>query len=183
MRERQRNVLNKIASAFASGYKHILLEAPTGFGKSPVAVAVALTLGSSYICTSTKDLQAQYARGFPYIKVAKGKNNLICAVKEDFIKNGTYKCGLCGSNYARECYHTKADYGPCMTNRDFSDDRCIYRTFEGNYKVSDKGTREEKVFIDYDTEANYRERHSQWLHLKNLREDRKYGGRVNILIS
>jgi ATP-dependent DNA helicase DinG len=173
MRERQRDVLSEISDAFASGYKYILLEAPTGFGKSPVAVAVALSLGSSYICTSTKDLQTQYSRDFPYIKVAKGNNNFICTVKEDFIKNDTYKCGSCVSNYARECYHTKADYGPCMTNRDFSDDRCIYRTFERNYKVSDKGTIEEKVFIDYDIETNYREKYSQWLHLKNLREDLK----------
>ena len=57
LRERQSYVLNEIATAFASDYKYVLLEAPTGFGKSPVAIAVALTLGSSYICTSTKDLQ------------------------------------------------------------------------------------------------------------------------------
>jgi Rad3-related DNA helicase len=56
---------------------------PTGFGKSPVAIAAALTLGTSYICTSTKDLQSQYARDFPFLKVAKGKNNFICAVKEE----------------------------------------------------------------------------------------------------
>jgi len=147
MRERQSHVLNEIATAFASGYKYILLEAPTGFGKSPVAVAIALTLGSSYICTATKDLQAQYSRDFPYIKVAKGKNNFICTVKEDFIKNGTYKCGSCVSNYARECYHTMSDYGPCMTNRDFSEDRCIYRTFPKDYKVSDKETKEEQIVL------------------------------------
>jgi ATP-dependent DNA helicase DinG len=80
MRERQSYVLNEIAAAFASGYKYILLEAPTGFGKSPVAIAVALTLDTSYICTSTKDLQTQYARDFPFLKVAKGKNNFTCAV-------------------------------------------------------------------------------------------------------
>ena len=97
-RESQSHVLNEIAAAFASGYKYIILEAPTGFGKSPVAIAVALTLGTSYICTSTKDLQTQYARDFPFVKVAKGKNNFTCAVKDDFIRNGTYKCGLCVSN-------------------------------------------------------------------------------------
>ncbi|MFZ0510421.1 MAG: hypothetical protein WAM14_02340 [Candidatus Nitrosopolaris sp.] len=73
-RERQSYVLNEIATAFASDYKYVLLEAPTGFGKSPVAIAVALTLGTSYICTSTKDLQTQYSRDFPFLKVAKGKN-------------------------------------------------------------------------------------------------------------
>ena len=105
--------------------------------------------------------------------MAKAKNNFICPVKEDFIKNGTYKCGSCVSNYARECYHTTAEHGPCMTNKDFRDSNCIYRTFERNYKVSEKGTRDEKVFIDYDIETHYREKYSQWLHPNNLREDLK----------
>ena len=68
-RESQSYALNEIATALASDYKYILLEAPTGFGKGAVAVATALTLGTSYICTSTKDLQTQYARDFPFVKV------------------------------------------------------------------------------------------------------------------
>ena len=78
LRERQSYVLNEIAAGFASGYKYIVLEAPTGFGKSPVAIAVGRTLGTSYICTSTKDLQTQYTRDFPFVKSAKGKNNFSC---------------------------------------------------------------------------------------------------------
>ena len=74
LREKQSFVLEEIDRAFASGYNHIIVEAPTGFGKSPVAVATALTLGSSYILTSTKNLQTQYARDFPFCRVAKGKN-------------------------------------------------------------------------------------------------------------
>ncbi|MGC1928134.1 MAG: hypothetical protein WA667_04115, partial [Candidatus Nitrosopolaris sp.] len=69
-RDRQSYVLNEIATAFASDYKYILLEAPTGFGKGAVAIATAMTLGTSYICTSTKDLQTQYARDFQFVKVA-----------------------------------------------------------------------------------------------------------------
>jgi len=142
-RERQSYVLNEIATAFASGYKYILLEAPTGFGKSPVAIATALTLGTSYICTSTKDLQTQYARDFPFLKVAKGKNNFICAVKEDFVRNGTYRCGSgCVSNNVNECYHTTADYGLCMNNEDFEGKGCKYRTFLKDYKITNKGTTE-----------------------------------------
>ena len=103
-------VLNQICDAFNSGYKHIVLEAPTGFGKSPVAITTAMTLGSSYICTSTKDLQTQYSRDFPYLKVAKGKNNFPCLVKQDFIRNGLYQCGICVSDNANECYHTSVEY-------------------------------------------------------------------------
>jgi len=160
LREKQSYVLNEIATGFASGYKYMLLEAPTGFGKSPVAIATALTLGTSYICTSTKDLQTQYARDFPFLKVAKGKNNFACAVKEDFVRNGTYRCGSgsCVSNNVNECYHTTADYGLCMSNEDFEGRDCKYRTFLKDYKINNKGTREEKVFIDSDIETYYQER-------------------------
>ncbi len=132
-RESQSHVLNEIANGFTSGYKYILLEAPTSFGKSPVAIAVGLTLGTSYICTSTKDLQSQYATDFPFLKVAKGKNNFICAVKEDFIRNGTYKCGLCISNEVKKCYHTTADFGPCMRRIRYEYDKYkeFYKAFGG----------------------------------------------------
>ena len=107
---------------FNSGYKYIILEDPTGFGKSPVAITIAMSLGSSEICyLRTKDLQTQYSRDFPYLKVAKGKNNFPCLVKEDFIKNRMYQCGICISDNANECYHTTVEYGPCMTNKSFQD--------------------------------------------------------------
>ena len=169
-RAKQTFVLNEISAAFASGYKHILLEAPTGFGKSPVAIAAAITLGSSYICTSTKDLQTQYSKDFSFVKVAKGKNNFSCAVKQDFIKNGTYKCGLCISNNVNECYHTTADYGPCVGNKEFEGCGCKYRTFLKDYKISNKGTREEKIVINNDAMHHYEKEYSQWLHIKNLKD-------------
>jgi ATP-dependent DNA helicase DinG len=173
LREQQSYALNEIATAFASGYKYIVLEAPTGFGKSPVAIAVALTLGTSYICTSTKDLQAQYARDFPFVRVAKGKNNFICAVKDDFMRNGTYKCGLCVSE-VKECYHTTADYGPCMRHESFKKRGCRYRTFLKHYRVNNKGTRQEEVFIDQHMTDCYQQEYSQWMHLKNLNEKREW---------
>jgi ATP-dependent DNA helicase DinG len=169
LRERQSYVLNEIASAFDSGYKYIILEAPTGFGKSPVAIAVALTLGSSYICTSTKDLQTQYARDFPFVRIAKGKNNFPCLVKDDFIKNDTYKCGLCVSNNVNECYHTTVDYGPCISNEFFKKSGCKYRTFPEDYTKINKGTMEEKVFIDDGTKNYYQKEYSEWSHLENLK--------------
>ena len=169
-RYNQITVLNQICAAFNSGYKYIILEAPTGFGKSPVAITIAMTLGSSYICTSTKDLQTQYSRDFPHLKVAKGKNNFACLVKEDFIKNGTYQCGICISDNANECYHTTVEYGPCMTNESFKDNGCKYRSFLKDYKVSNKGTKNEQVFIDEDSRNYYQKEYSEWLHLRNLKE-------------
>ena len=42
LRDKQSYVLKEIDAAFTSGYKHIVLEAPTGFGKSPVAIAASV---------------------------------------------------------------------------------------------------------------------------------------------
>jgi ATP-dependent DNA helicase DinG len=167
-RETQTHVLNEISEGFNSGYKHIILEAPTGFGKSPVAIAVALTMGTSYICTSTKDLQTQYSRDFPFLRVAKGANNFRCLVKDDFIRNNTYRCSACASDHVNECRHTSVEYGPCKTNESFQDHACKYRTFVKDYITSDKGTKFEQVHVDKPAEINYQKEFSQWLHLNNL---------------
>ncbi|HZE79019.1 MAG TPA: ATP-dependent DNA helicase [Nitrososphaeraceae archaeon] len=170
-RNNQERVLNEICAAFNSGYKYIILEAPTGFGKSPVAIAVAMTLGSSYICTATKDLQSQYSKDFPYFKVAKGKNNFPCLVKEDVIRNGTYRCGSCGTGeYMSECYHTTVEYGPCMTDESFKGSDCKYRTFAKDYKIINKGIKEEQIFIDDNSKHRYEKSYSEWPHLKSLKD-------------
>jgi len=169
-RYNQESVLSQVCTAFNSGYKYIILEAPTGFGKSPVAIATAMTLGSSYTCTSTKDLQTQYCRDFPYLQAAKGKNNFTCLVKEDFIRNNNYRCGICVSDNASECYHMTVEYGPCMTNESFRDGGCKYRSFLKDYKITNKGTKNEEVFIDEDGKNYYEKAYSQWLHTKNLKE-------------
>jgi ATP-dependent DNA helicase DinG len=182
-RQKQDHILKEICEAFNSGYKHIILEAPTGFGKSPLAVSFALTLGTSYICTSTKDLQTQYANDFSYLKVVKGKNNFPCLVKEDFVRDGKYRCKIClapvvprqSKSLATEdlsiieCKHTSVEYGPCMTDETFKDNGCRYRTFPKDYTVVKKGARDEAVFIPLANIKNYQKDYSHWLHLKNFK--------------
>jgi ATP-dependent DNA helicase DinG len=183
-RQRQKHILKEICDAFNSGYKRIILEAPTGFGKSPLAVSFALTLGSSYICTSTKELQSQYANDFSYLKVVKGKSNFPCLVKEDFLRDGKYRCKICLSHVVPHqikatekedpviitgCKHTTVEYGPCMTDEMFRDDGCKYRTFPKDYTVVKKGTKSESVFIPLVDIQNYQKDYSQWLHLKNFK--------------
>ena len=57
-----------------------------------------------------------------------------------------------------------------MTNESFKESGCKYRTFLKDYKISNKGTRNEQVFIDSDSKNYYQKSYSQWLHIKNLKE-------------
>ena len=134
IREKQKSVLGEIESAIKSGYKHIFLEAPTGFGKTPVAIALARYLGSSHICTATKDLQTQYRRDFPFVVEVKGRGNFPCIVKEDM--------GLDES----------CDYGPCVKDDTYD---CIYKTRLMDYRVKGEGTIHETVTLDPFAERKY----------------------------
>jgi ATP-dependent DNA helicase DinG len=95
IRPKQCQVLQEICHAFNSGYRIIVLEAPTGFGKSAVAMCAARTFGSSYTCSATKELQTQYVSDFPYLKSVRGMENFTCLVREDFASNENYRCGQC----------------------------------------------------------------------------------------
>jgi Rad3-related DNA helicase len=134
IREKQKNVLAEIESAINSGYKQIFLEAPTGFGKTPVAIALARYLGSSHICTATKDLQTQYRRDFPFVVEVKGRANFPCIVKEDM--------GLDES----------CDYGPCVKDDTYD---CIYKSRLMDYKLEGEGTIHEIVKLDPFAERRY----------------------------
>ncbi|MEO9319494.1 MAG: ATP-dependent DNA helicase [Nitrososphaera sp.] len=136
IRERQKEVLLGFESAIKSGFKHIFFEAPTGFGKSPVAIALALYMGNSHICTATKDLQSQYLRDFPFIFDVRGRSNFSCNVKEDM--------GL-----SETC-----EYGPCVRDDGYD---CSFKTRLADYRVLGSGTREEAVVIDKVAENRYRE--------------------------
>lgn len=134
IREKQKSVLADIESAIKSGYRQIFLEAPTGFGKTPVAIALARYLGSSHICTATKDLQTQYRRDFPFVVEVKGRGNFPCIVKEDM--------GLDES----------CDYGPCVKDDGYD---CAYKTRMMDYKIEGEGTIREIVKLDPFAERKY----------------------------
>jgi Rad3-related DNA helicase len=137
MRDKQQKTLEEIEQALKSGFKYIFLEAPAGFGKSPVAIALARYLGSSHICTATKDLQAQYSRDFPFIKEVKGKSNFICIIKDEMGLDET------------------CNYGPCLKDDGYD---CIYKTKLGDYKVQGEGTKYETVELDHFAEKKYIDR-------------------------
>ena len=134
MRDKQQKILEEIEQAIKSGFKYIFLEAPAGFGKSPVAIALARYLGSSHICTATKDLQAQYSRDFPFIREVKGKSNFICIIKDEMGLDET------------------CNYGPCLKDDGYD---CIYKTKLGDYKVQGEGTKYESVDLDHFAQKKY----------------------------
>jgi ATP-dependent DNA helicase DinG len=173
-RNNQDQVIRQICDAFNSGYKCIILEAPTGFGKSAIAITIARTLGSSYICTATKDLQTQYTHDYKFLKVAKGKRNFQCRVKEDFIEAGKYLCTSCNSGVENECKHTSCDYGPCLSDESMEGAGCKYRTFINDYKTDNKGKENERSFIGREKLECYKTEYSNWIHLKNFDTPRQW---------
>jgi ATP-dependent DNA helicase DinG len=167
-RNNQHKVLQQICDAFSSGYKRIILEAPTGFGKSAIAITIARTLGSSYICTATKDLQTQYTHDYNFLKVAKGKSNFPCKVKEDFVGAGKYLCSSCNSGTENECRHTSCEYGPCLSDESMEGSGCKYRTFINDYITENKCKENERIFINQEKTDYYKAEYSNWIHLKNF---------------
>ncbi len=148
IRSNQEKVLGEIDQALKSGYKYIFLEAPTGFGKSAVAVALSRFLGSSHICTSTKDLQTQYSKDFPYLYEVKGRNNFPCIVKEDM-------------GIKESC-----DYGPCLKEDDYD---CLYKTRLSDYETKLEGTIYEDIDIAKYALKKYHDKtkqHSQLVQLQ-----------------
>ncbi len=73
----QKIALEKIIESFDNGKKYFLLNAPTGVGKSLIAVAACKLLGRGYITTHTKILQDQYVSSFD-VATIKGRNNYKC---------------------------------------------------------------------------------------------------------
>jgi ATP-dependent DNA helicase DinG len=61
-REIQKEILQGIEQQLKSGYKTIILSAPTGVGKSLIAATLARYHGSSFIVTASKQLQDQYSK-------------------------------------------------------------------------------------------------------------------------
>ena len=78
-REEQEKIFNSIIDLFSST-DDVLLEAPTGWGKSLIAMTTSLNFGDSFILTAEKVLQDQYANDFPknLVHVIKGKDNYMC---------------------------------------------------------------------------------------------------------
>lgn len=79
-RSGQREAIEQARDAFARGKRFVVIEAPTGSGKSAIAVSLAREANSAYILTAQKLLQEQYLRDFPDLSLMKGRSNYPCLV-------------------------------------------------------------------------------------------------------
>jgi Rad3-related DNA helicase len=92
---KQYEIIKKIQHAIESGYKKILLSAPTGTGKSWIAIALSLYMRSSTILTSTVLLQDQYKDEFGFFNTVRGKKRFLC--------EQTNRVFDCTQGYCNDC--------------------------------------------------------------------------------
>lgn len=85
-RDGQTQILKDLDNVLNSGYKRIIVSAPTGIGKSFIAKTIADSADTSFIVTSTKHLQDQYIRDFPKLRSIKGMSNFACYQQMDLEK-------------------------------------------------------------------------------------------------
>jgi Rad3-related DNA helicase len=77
-RDAQKDILDEIQQNLKLGYRKILISAPTGIGKSAIAMTLAKSYEKSFVITSSKSLQDQYIDDFEVLVPVKGKNNFPC---------------------------------------------------------------------------------------------------------
>ena len=94
MREQQKIAIEFILNAFESGKRFVVLQAPTGIGKSLIGLTVARYLNkysqssSAYLLTTQKILQDQYERDFgqrslKMLRSLKSSSNYRCEIHTD----------------------------------------------------------------------------------------------------
>lgn len=95
-RDDQVKAINDCLKAIKSGKKFVVLEAPTGSGKSAIAVELLRKLGGGRILTSQIILQDQYKKDYPEFKLLKGSSRYSCNTpgppKEIITKKGPRPC-------------------------------------------------------------------------------------------
>lgn len=109
-RDIQIDVFNFIKDSINTGNKYILLDMPTGSGKSYLNI-MFINWYLNYInseakfdiLTNSKILQQQYLNDFPFIKNYKGRSNYICDPFDTDCSKGFEICKTAGPHCAMDC--------------------------------------------------------------------------------
>lgn len=91
-RPHQKEVLEEIVEAINSDYKCFLLDCPTGFGKSPINIALGRSVNKAFYITPQLSLIDQLRNDKfcgPYLTEIKGKSNYVC------VKDTDLNCSVC----------------------------------------------------------------------------------------
>lgn len=115
-RGNQEDAIKRIAEAINKDHvKYVIIQAPTGAGKSPLAIALAKASKDAYILTAKKILQDQYIRDFnANLDDLRGRSNYRCLKSPGFTCAGapcrTSAQGRAKCNEERGCeYHFALD--------------------------------------------------------------------------
>lgn len=86
--------------------ENIILESPTGSGKSAIAMCLGLYYKSAFLLTSQKILQEQYTKDYSSNRVCllKGRNNYPCKLYTDFTCEDSY-CATKTCPIKAQCYY------------------------------------------------------------------------------
>lgn len=153
IRPSQKYVLEKIQSGLERDKKIFVVEAPTGIGKSAIAMTVARYMNGAYILTVTKELQTQYRSDFEYIRKMTGRNNHLCFIRQEMLNEK--ECKECKRMKRTTCIHVTAEYGPCKTDPKYKKGKCYYHTKPDleNYRIDNKGSIDEDIVFIKPKEA------------------------------
>mgnify|MGYP001402965307 CR=1 FL=1 len=129
-RRGQREAIEAARDAFAAGKRFVVIEAPTGSGKSAIGVTLAREANSAFVLTAQKILQDQYVTDFPDLALMKGRSNYDCLVRP-----------------------THAAAAPCIAGKRFPEcDACPYFTAKGEAIAANVATMNYAYFL---AELNY----------------------------
>ncbi len=98
-RKYQKQTILEIRDYLKAEYEYVILESPTGSGKSAIGLTAGLYYNKGYLLTSQKILQTQYENDYASndIKILKGKNNYPCVFLDgrEMCDNGFCLVGKC----------------------------------------------------------------------------------------
>lgn len=103
-RKYQAETVGRVRTAFDQGWEYVILNAPTGAGKSVTAVAVAQLMKTrALVLVATKLLAEQYENSLPgMVAVIKGRNNYPCAIYPD-LNASNAPCDIGAGSGRRVC--------------------------------------------------------------------------------
>lgn len=111
-------ILDFIEESIKKGEKYIIVNAPTGIGKSHIAATVSKYLKEGIILTDQISLQSQYIQTFPWMNHVKGMSNFLCPELD---------------------WSEKANFGNC--------ENCVFRCSINDFEINNEGTDEEKISV------------------------------------